>query len=39
MDTDCPPRRIKVEYEPDPETILKRLVPDYVETSIYRVLR
>ncbi len=27
-----------VEYEPDPEEILKRLVPDYVEISIYRAL-
>jgi F-type H+-transporting ATPase subunit gamma len=27
-----------VEYEPDPEAILARLVPDYVEISIYRAL-
>jgi F-type H+-transporting ATPase subunit gamma len=27
-----------VEYEPGPEEILKRLVPDYVEVSIYRAL-
>jgi F-type H+-transporting ATPase subunit gamma len=27
-----------VEYEPDPEQILQRLVPDYVEISIYRAL-
>jgi F-type H+-transporting ATPase subunit gamma len=27
-----------VEYEPDPEEILQRLVPDYVEISIYRAL-
>ena len=27
-----------VEYEPDPEKILHRLVPDYVELSIYRAL-
>jgi F-type H+-transporting ATPase subunit gamma len=27
-----------VEYEPDPEQILGRLVPDYVEVSIYRAL-
>jgi F-type H+-transporting ATPase subunit gamma len=27
-----------VEYEPGPEEILKRLVPDYVEISIYRAL-
>jgi len=27
-----------VEYEPGPDEILKRLVPDYVEISIYRAL-
>jgi F-type H+-transporting ATPase subunit gamma len=27
-----------VEYEPGPEAILERLVPDYVEISIYRAL-
>ena len=27
-----------VEYEPDPDVILQRLVPDYVEISIYRAL-
>jgi len=27
-----------VEYEPDPAEILERLVPDYVEISIYRAL-
>jgi F-type H+-transporting ATPase subunit gamma len=27
-----------VEYEPDPEEILGRLVPDYVEISLYRAL-
>ena len=27
-----------VEYEPDPQEILRRLVPDYVEVSIYRAL-
>jgi F-type H+-transporting ATPase subunit gamma len=27
-----------VEYEPDPDELLKRLVPDYVEISIYRAL-
>jgi F-type H+-transporting ATPase subunit gamma len=27
-----------VEYEPDPQEILKRLVPDFVEISIYRAL-
>jgi F-type H+-transporting ATPase subunit gamma len=31
-------QRALVEYEPDPEEILKRLVPDYVEISIYRAL-
>jgi F-type H+-transporting ATPase subunit gamma len=30
--------RALVEYEPDPKEILKRLVPDYVEISIYRAL-
>src|SRR5437660_2457911 len=30
--------RALVEYEPDPEEILGRLVPDYVELSIYRAL-
>ncbi|MGI8414253.1 MAG: ATP synthase F1 subunit gamma [Solirubrobacteraceae bacterium] len=30
--------RSLVEYEPDPEEILERLVPDYVEISIYRAL-
>jgi F-type H+-transporting ATPase subunit gamma len=33
-----PGHRALVEYEPDPEEILKRLVPDYVEISIYRAL-
>jgi len=27
-----------VDYEPDPEEILKRLVPDYVEISVFRAL-
>jgi F-type H+-transporting ATPase subunit gamma len=31
-------KRALVEYEPDPEQILSRLVPDYVEVSIYRAL-
>ena len=31
-------QRALVEYEPDPEQILQRLVPDYVEISIYRAL-
>ncbi len=30
--------RALVDYEPDPEQILGRLVPDYVEVSIYRAL-
>jgi F-type H+-transporting ATPase subunit gamma len=31
-------RRAAVDYEPDPEKILRRLVPDYIEISIYRAL-
>ncbi len=31
-------QRALVEYEPDPEEILARLVPDYVEISVYRAL-
>ena len=27
-----------VEYEPEPEEILQRLIPDYVEISIFRAL-
>ena len=30
--------RALVEYEPDPDKLLQRLVPDYVEISIYRAL-
>jgi F-type H+-transporting ATPase subunit gamma len=30
--------RALVDYEPSPEEILRRLVPDYVEISIYRAL-
>jgi F-type H+-transporting ATPase subunit gamma len=30
--------RALVDYEPGPEELLKRLVPDYVEISIYRAL-
>jgi F-type H+-transporting ATPase subunit gamma len=37
-DEEQPEHRALVEYEPDPEVILKRLVPDYVEISIYRAL-
>jgi F-type H+-transporting ATPase subunit gamma len=33
-----PRLRTVPEYEPDPEAILKRLVGDYIETSIYRAL-
>jgi F-type H+-transporting ATPase subunit gamma len=36
--TDEQRSRALVEYEPDPEEILGRLVPDYVEISIYRAL-
>ncbi|HME02054.1 MAG TPA: ATP synthase F1 subunit gamma [Solirubrobacteraceae bacterium] len=31
-------RKALVEYEPEPEKILRRLVPDYIEISIYRAL-
>ena len=31
-------RPTPVDYEPEPEKILRRLVPDYVEISIYRAL-
>jgi F-type H+-transporting ATPase subunit gamma len=37
-DRDQARKRALVDYEPDPEEILKRLVPDYVEISIYRAL-
>jgi F-type H+-transporting ATPase subunit gamma len=37
-DGDTSGHRALVSYEPDPEEILKRLVPDYVEISIYRAL-
>jgi F-type H+-transporting ATPase subunit gamma len=33
-----PGRRALVDYEPDPKEILARLVPDYVEISVYRAL-
>jgi F-type H+-transporting ATPase subunit gamma len=33
-----PAKRTSVDYEPDPEQILRRLVPDYIEISIYRAL-
>ncbi|HMK63396.1 MAG TPA: ATP synthase F1 subunit gamma [Acidimicrobiales bacterium] len=35
---ETPPRRVVPEYEPDPAAVLRRLVPDYVEISIYRAL-
>jgi F-type H+-transporting ATPase subunit gamma len=35
---DAPGRQALVEYEPDPAEILQRLVPDYVEISIFRAL-
>ncbi len=37
-DTSQEHKRSLVEYEPDPEEILGRLVPAYVEISIYRAL-
>jgi F-type H+-transporting ATPase subunit gamma len=30
--------RALVDYEPDPEVILQRLIPDYVEISVFRAL-
>jgi F-type H+-transporting ATPase subunit gamma len=35
---DRPEHQALVDYEPDPEEILARLVPDYVEISIFRAL-
>jgi F-type H+-transporting ATPase subunit gamma len=35
---DQPGHHALVDYEPEPEEILARLVPDYVEISIYRAL-
>ena len=37
-DANADHKRALVEYEPDPEEILGRLVPAYVEISIYRAL-
>jgi F-type H+-transporting ATPase subunit gamma len=37
-DEQSPRLRASVEYEPDPEKILHRLVPDYIEVSIFRAL-
>jgi F-type H+-transporting ATPase subunit gamma len=31
-------KRTPVDYEPEPEKILRRLVPDYLEVSVYRAL-
>ena len=33
-----PPMRGEVVYEPDPEDILARLIPAYLETEVYRAL-
>ncbi len=38
QETAEPAERASVEYEPDPEKILRRLLPDYIEISIYRAL-
>jgi F-type H+-transporting ATPase subunit gamma len=38
QDDEHPRVRASVDYEPDPEAILRRLLPDYVEISIYRAL-
>jgi F-type H+-transporting ATPase subunit gamma len=35
---DHPVHSALVEYEPDPEDILRRLIPDYVEISLFRAL-
>ncbi len=35
---EAPRKPTPVDYEPDPEKILRRLVPDYIEISIYRAL-
>jgi F-type H+-transporting ATPase subunit gamma len=37
-DEDQPGHAALVEYEPDPEDILRRLIPDYVEISLFRAL-
>ena len=37
-DGDDAGRHALVEYEPDPDEILARLIPDYVEISVYRAL-
>jgi F-type H+-transporting ATPase subunit gamma len=38
QDDQQPRVRASVDYEPDPEAILRRLLPDYIEISIYRAL-
>jgi F-type H+-transporting ATPase subunit gamma len=38
QDADAEGSHALVEYEPGPEEILRRLIPDYVEISIYRAL-
>ena len=35
---DQPAHSALVEYEPEPEEILRRLIPDYVEISVFRAL-
>jgi F-type H+-transporting ATPase subunit gamma len=37
-DGDHPGHSALVEYEPEPEEILRRLIPDYVEISVFRAL-
>ena len=37
-DPHAPEHPALVEYEPDPEQILQRLIPDYVEISVFRAL-
>jgi F-type H+-transporting ATPase subunit gamma len=37
-DSDAAGPHALVEYEPGPEEILRRLIPDYIEISIYRAL-
>jgi F-type H+-transporting ATPase subunit gamma len=34
----APTRRVRPEYEPDPEPVLRGLVRDYVETSVFQAL-
>ncbi len=34
----APARPTPTDYEPDPQKILQRLVPDYIEISVYRAL-